>query len=165
MKQDSKPDKYKTAVKFNRKAKKKAYGAYQRKIKSKLNRMPCSDGAFCKLAEEIGGLEPSRSEAAPSAQDLADHFADKLTNGKDIEADEYTPKDSLKVPLCSFRIRFKKVRGVLRKMDPNKSANGVAPRMMSSPQVCVVCLNTSSRKRNTCCVGRQGEFLLPTSEV
>ena len=69
MTQDSKPDKYKTAVKFNRKAQKKAYGAYQRKIKSKLNRMPCSDGAFWKLAKEIGGLEPSRSEAAPSAQD------------------------------------------------------------------------------------------------
>ena len=76
--------------------------------------MPCRDGAFWKLAKEIGGLEPSGSEAAPSAQDLADHFTDKMTNGKDVEADEYTPKDSLKVPLCSFRIRFKEVRKVLR---------------------------------------------------
>ena len=121
---------YSRAVKFSRKVQKKAYGAYQRKVKSKLNMMDSGDGNFWSVAKEIGGLEGSKGQAAPDADDLADHFAEKMSNGKDVEAGDYEPKSPLQIPLSSFKVRFKTVEKVLEKMimNPNKSANGIPPR-------------------------------------
>ena len=121
------PSRFHSAVKFNRKIQKEAYGSYQKKIKKKLASMSSSDGNFWQLAKEIGGLEPTRSDSAPSAQKLAEHFAEKMSNGKDDIPDEYIPKDGLKIPLLSFRIRYKTVLKALQNADPSKSTNGIAP--------------------------------------
>ena len=121
------PEGYNQATKYNRKIQKKAYSAYQQKIKRKLNNLPSSDRNFWQMAKEIAGLEAPRSEAAPSPEELAVHFAEKMSNGKGIEADAYVAKDGLKIPLSSFKIRFKTVLKVLQNMNPNKSANGVPP--------------------------------------
>ena len=122
------PLKYQAAVKFNRKIQKKAYKAHQKRIKCKLNNLSSSDTNFWQLAKEIGGLAANRSQAAPSAQELADHFALKMSNGKDFDEVEYTPPDEFKIPLSGFKIRYKDVLKMLQKMNPSKSANGVPPR-------------------------------------
>ena len=72
------PLKYQAAVKFNRKIQKKAYKAHQKRIKYQLNNLSSSDTNFWQLAKEIGGLATDRSQAAPSAQKPADHFALKI---------------------------------------------------------------------------------------
>ena len=121
------PVKYKAALSFNRKIQRKAYGAYQRKIKLKLNSMSTADSGFWQLAKEIGGLEASRAQAAPSPQDLADHFAEKMSNGRDIEDNDFIPKSDFKIRLTSFKVRFKVVKKILKTLDVKKSANGIPP--------------------------------------
>ena len=110
-------NKFDSAVKFNRKIQKKAYGSYQKKIKKKLASMSSGDSNFWQLAKEIGGLERTRSESAPSAQKLAEHFAEKMSNGKDDTPDTYIPKNGLKVPLLGFKIRYKNVLKALQNVD------------------------------------------------
>ena len=81
------------------------------------------------MTKEIGGLNSERGSAGPSVDELATHFAEKMSNGKDEPEDEYfIPKDSRKVQLSNFKIRLKTVKKVLSSMDPNKSANGIPPR-------------------------------------
>ena len=90
--------------------------------------MSNGDGAFWKLAKEIGGLEADRAQSAPCAEVLAEHFAEKMTSGKGVEDRGFTPKNPFKIKFTSFKVRFKKVLKTLKSIDPNKSANGVAPR-------------------------------------
>ena len=71
-----------------------------------------------------------RSDAAPSADDLADHFAAKMSNGKDNDDDGFKPNDNYCVPLSSFRILFKSVLKSLKHLDPSKSANGLGNRFL-----------------------------------
>ena len=87
------PEEYHRAVKFSRKVQKRAYGIYQKQVKSKLNNMSNSDGAFWKLAKEIGGIEADRAQSAPSAEVLAEHFADKMSNGKGVKDVGFIPKN------------------------------------------------------------------------
>ena len=130
MVQDLKPEEYSKAVTFARKIQRKAYSRYQKEIKSKLSGMSNADidGAFWKLAKEIGGLEADRAQSAPCAEMLAEHFAEKMTSGKGVEDSEFTPKTPFKIKFTSFKVRFKKVLKVLKSVDPSKSANGIAPR-------------------------------------
>ena len=46
-----------------------------------------------------GGLNQERSAAAPSVDDLAIYFADKMSNGKHVTCDEFTSKLDSKAPL------------------------------------------------------------------
>ena len=52
-----------------------------------------------------------------------------MSNAKDVQESEYIPADPLRVPLSSWRIRFKKVLRTLQQLDVNKSANGVPAKM------------------------------------
>jgi hypothetical protein len=160
---------YSRAVKFSRKVQKKAYGAYQRKIKSKLNTMSTGDGNFWSMVKEMGGLESSKGQATPSAEDLADHFAEKMSNGKDVEDDDYVPKRALPIPLSSFEVCFKTVEKVLKEwtrrnlpmechLGSGRNATSYLLRAFSSSS------NISSRKLNGCLVGRLGGSLLLTKE-
>ena len=91
--------------------------------------MSSSDRNFWRLTKEIRGLDTQRGTGATSADDLAAHFSEKMSNGKDeSEDDYYIPKDSRKVSLSNFKIRLKTVKKVLSSMDPNKSANDIPPR-------------------------------------
>ena len=82
------------------------------------------------MVKGIGGLDSARSIAAPSAIDITDYFADKMTSGKDREDDGFQPNNRSQVPLSSFKIRLKDIRKSLRSLDPSKSANGVGPRFL-----------------------------------
>ena len=64
------------------------------------------DKAFWKITKEIGGISAARSRAAPSAEALAVHFAQKMTNGKDDEDTNFVPVDSFSIPLKRFKIRY-----------------------------------------------------------
>jgi hypothetical protein len=99
-------------------------GTYPREAKLK-----CSDREFWTLTKEIGGIARSNASAAPSAEAICEHFADKMSNAKDVQESEYIPADPLRVPLSSWRIRFKKVLRTLQQLDVNKSANGVPAKM------------------------------------
>ena len=127
---NSHPLRYQAAIKFNRMIQKKAFKAHQERIKVKLTNMSSSDTNFWQLAKEIGGLVTERSQAAPSAQIMADHFADRMSNGKGIVEVEYTPPDGHRIPMMGFKIRYRDILRMLRNMNPNKSANGVPPRLL-----------------------------------
>ena len=139
---DESPDRYLRAVQWNKSVQRKAFHKYNLRLKSKLDKMSNSDRNFWSLVKDIGGLDSSRSNAAPDKYDLACHFADKMTSGKD-EADlSLAPNSPSLIPLSSFKIRFKSVSRTLRKLDPSKSANGVGPRFLKecadalAPLVC-----------------------------
>ena len=132
------------------------------------------------LAKEIGGLSTGRSQASPSAQDLADHFADKMSNGKNmVEAkytpldsfkipfSKYTPPDSFKIPFLGLKIRFHDVLHMLKKVDP-KSLQMVFHLAFGKPML--ICLHQArphytvmvSKKSNIPQVGKCAESLHPT---
>ena len=129
MQRISKPDEYKDALKRARGVQKRAYHAHQTKIKMRLANSGNDDSDFWHLCKEIAGLDCEKGAAVPDVQDCADHFANKMSNGKEIEYDEdFKPEDDFKVRISSFKIRRKNVLVALKKMDPKKSANGISPR-------------------------------------
>ena len=123
-----KPVRYNAAVNFCRTVQNRAFAQYQKDLSTQLKSMDKSDKSFWQLARDIGGIESSKSSAAPSAEDLAVHFANKMSNGKDEEDFDFVPKDTTSIPLCNFKIRHKRVKQVLKKIDVSKSANGISPR-------------------------------------
>ena len=118
-------ERHHAAVKRCRLAQRRAFATHNRKLKSRLAKLRCSDREFWTLTKEIGGIARSNASAAPSAEALAEHFADKISNAKGVQESEYIPADPLRAPLSSWRIRFKKVLRTLQQLDANKSANGV----------------------------------------
>jgi hypothetical protein len=119
------PERFIKASKLSTKVQRMAFKEYNGKIKKRLDEMSTSDKNFWSIIKELSGLDSSRSDAAPSVDDLADHFAAKMSNGKGDDDDGYTPNDNYCVPLSSFKIRFKSVRKSLRRLDPSKSTNGL----------------------------------------
>ena len=61
---------------------------------------------------------------------MAEHFADKMTSGKDCPDGDFEPNDNTSVPLTGFKIRQKSVLRSLKKPDPDKFAAGVGPRFL-----------------------------------
>ena len=43
------------------------------------------------LTKEVGGIAPARAAAAPSAEALVEHFADKMSNAKGEQEEEEEP--------------------------------------------------------------------------
>ena len=74
-------------------------------------------------------MSTSKSNSVPSPEALADHFATKMSNGRN-EDDDFTPNDDSCIPLSTFKIRRKTVLKSLKKLDPNKSINGFGPRFL-----------------------------------
>ena len=69
-----------------------------------------------------------KSGAAPDKEELAEHFATKMSNGAEDSADHYKPKDNRRVnrrTLLNFKIQFKRVRRCLERIDSSKASNGV----------------------------------------
>ena len=94
--------------------------------------MSNADRNFWALIKDLSGLSTSaaRSSSTPSVKAIADHFAHKMSNGKDEEDDDFTPNDDTYIPLSSFKIRHKSVLKSLKKLDPSKSTNGFGPRFL-----------------------------------
>ena len=103
---------------------------YNKKLKKKIENMGSSDRQFWSLIKDISGLDSTRSSSAPSAEDLVDHFAEKMKSGKDDIDNDFSPMHDSSDPLINFKIRFKRVLKCLRSLDPSKSANGVGPRVL-----------------------------------
>ena len=92
--------------------------------------MGISDRNFWDTVKEIGGLEKSRSSAAPGAEDLAEHFAKKMTSGKDRVDDGFSAAGMACHPIREFKIRYENVLKPLRNLDPSKSSNGTGPHFL-----------------------------------
>ena len=82
------PEKYAAAVKRCRLTQRRAFATYNRKLKSRLAKLKCSDREFWTLTKEIGGIARSNASAAPSAEAICEHFADKMSNAKDVQESE-----------------------------------------------------------------------------
>jgi len=134
------PDRYIKATYNAKTIQRKAFKAYNLKIKKQLAEMSNADRNFWSLIKDLSGLSAARSSSTPSVEALADHFAQKMSNGKDEEDDDFTPNDDAYMPLSSFKIRHKSVLKSLKKLDPNKSANGFGPRFLKE---CAVALAPS----------------------
>ena len=94
-------ERYHAAVKRCRLTQRRAFATYNRKLKSRLAKLRCNDREFWTLTKEIGGIARSNASAAPSAEALAEHFADKMSNAKGMQESEYMPADPLRAPLSS----------------------------------------------------------------
>ena len=99
-------------------------------MKKRLDEMSTSDSNFRSLIKELSGLSSSKSNSARSVEDLATHFAEKMSNGKDDEDTNFTLNNDARCSLSSFKISRKKVKKPLKKLDPSKSVNGLGPRFL-----------------------------------
>ena len=100
-----KPNRYYAAVKHCRTVQNRALAIYQNELREKLQGMHKCDKSFWMLAKEIGGIESQSPDA------LAEHFATKMSNGKDVEFDyDFEPQDSKCIPISSWKIRRKQVK-------------------------------------------------------
>ena len=89
-----------------------------------------SDKAFWSLAKDIGGVTQERSASCPSVDELADHFAEKMSNGKGCSAMSGSVSAHAPIAFDSWKVRYKLVLKTLRLLDPSKSTNGVGPRFL-----------------------------------
>ena len=127
---DEFPDRYISATRNAKIIQRKAFKAYNVKLKARLDGMSTADRNFWSLIKELSGLSGSKSNAAPDAEALADHFAQKMSNGKDEEDNDFIPNSNHSIPLSAFRIQRKTVLNSLKKLDPNKSTNGFGNRFL-----------------------------------
>ena len=95
-------------------------------LRVQLQGMDKSEKSFWRLTKDIGGIDSSRSAAAPNAQDSVTHVAKKMSNDKDVEDDDFVPRDLTSMPISSWKIRLKRVKKVLQSIDASKSANGIS---------------------------------------
>jgi hypothetical protein len=101
--------KYLMAARICRKVQKKAYACFQKKLKQKIGSMGSSDKNFWSLAKDISGLSQERHASCPSVDAIADHFAEKMSNGRGVEAASGSVSRHKPVPLRCWRVRFKQV--------------------------------------------------------
>ena len=105
MEAHSHPTRLVAATKRCRITQRRAFAAYSRTLKTRLSKMKCSDRQFWNLTKKIGGIAKKNAAAAPSAEALVEHFADKMGNAKGEQEAEYIPADPMRVPLVSWKIR------------------------------------------------------------
>ena len=89
--------------------------------------MEKSDKSFWELSKQISGLQQTRNKAAPSADDLVDHFASKMSNAAEVFDNDWTPPERWKnkAKLSSFKIHHRDVLKQLKSLNTNKSINGI----------------------------------------
>ena len=124
------PEKYIGATYLCKQTQRRAFKEYNVKMKKRLDEMNTSDSNFWSLIKELSGLSSPKSNSAPSVEDLATHFAEKMSNGKDDEDTNFTLNNDARCSLSSFKISRKKVKKSLKKLDPSKSVNGLGPRFL-----------------------------------
>jgi hypothetical protein len=76
-------------------------------------------------------LSRARNTVAPAPDDLVNHFAKKMSNGRDdFDEGEWSPRDPKRVTLRSFHVRFATVLSTLQGLNLSKSVNGFHPRLL-----------------------------------
>ena len=123
-------ERYVRATSDSKSIQRMAFKSYNLKIKKKLSMMSTADSDFWSLIKDLTGLNNAKSSSAPSVEALAGHFADKMTNGKDVEDADFTPNNDHYIPLSNFRIRRRDVLRSLKKLDVSKSSDGFGNRFL-----------------------------------
>ena len=129
-KRDEHPDRYEKACKLCKKTQRAAFKAYNVKIKKRLSEMSTADQNFWTLIKELTGLSSNKSSSAPSVDALADHFAEKMSNGKGEEDDNFVPNNTDYFPISSFKVSRKIVLKSLKRLNVSKSTNGFGNRFL-----------------------------------
>ena len=126
------PARYHNIKKHCTEIQRKAFADYNKKLSARLRTMEKSDKTFWDLTKEISGLQQPRHKAAPSADDLVDHFASKMPNGAEVYDNDWTPPEHWrgKAKLSSFKVHHRDVLKCLQSLDINKSINGIPNVMM-----------------------------------
>ena len=104
-----------------------AFREYNLDLKEKLGKMEKSDKRFRELTKQISGLQTARAKSAPSAEELAKHFVDKMSNGAEVYDNDWVPSENWrkkKTTMSSFRIRLEDVLKSLKTLEPSKRMNG-----------------------------------------
>lgn len=115
-----KPVRYNAATNHCRTVRNRAFAMYQKELSMRLESIKKCDKKFWQLTKEIGGIGASRPGVAPSAEAPVEHFATKMSNGKDQEDTSFESKGSNAIPLCAWKIRRKRVKKVLSSIDASK---------------------------------------------
>ena len=82
---------------------------YNENLKERLDNMERSDKAFWQLTKEIAGQSRSANKAAPSPDELANHFAEKMSNAKDAKGSNWRPRDGETTTFNHFKVNLAKV--------------------------------------------------------
>ena len=106
-----------------------AYKRHRRTLAKRL-RENKGDADWWHTVKLHAGASTSRTAAAPNAESLADFFAEKLS--LDGQEEDTVPDFDVPNPgdLNTFRITLKKVTHILKSLNPNKSVNGISPRVL-----------------------------------
>ena len=100
-----------------------AYATYRKKLTAKLSSDCTKSSNWWKIVQTHSGTSKSRSSAAPSCGELADHFGRALTlDDADGEPPDFEPVDAQ--TFKSFRIKESRVKQVFDSLHPSKSVNG-----------------------------------------
>jgi hypothetical protein len=121
------PAAYKAAQTRCKKTQRRAFAQYNQRLTKQLEDMEKSDKSFWELSKQISGLQQTRNKAAPSADDLVDHFASKMSNAAEVFDNDWSPPERWKnkAKLSSFKIHHRDVLKQLKSLNTNKSINGI----------------------------------------
>ena len=122
--------KYKNAAKRCKRNQRRAKKIYNVLVKDKLSKMQKSEKSFWELTKELSGQPRASNKAAPDVDELVDHFANKMSNGADVEDNSWKPVDGKTKRLVSFKINFQAILKSLKKLDVNKSIESIANHLL-----------------------------------
>ena len=105
----------------------RAFASYNARLFEELKEMDKSDKGFWELTKRVSGLQQTRHKAAPDAEALADHFAQKMSNATNEFDNNWTHFTHWKgnAKRSCFKIGHEKVFKQLKSVDVHKSMNGI----------------------------------------
>ena len=121
------PAVYKAVRQRCKKTQRHAFAEYNKRLSEQLDVMEKSDKQFWDLTKRISGLQQSRNKTAPSADDLVDHFASKMSNAAEEFDNDWTPPEHWngKTKLSGFKIHHTDMLKQLKSLNTDKSINGM----------------------------------------
>jgi hypothetical protein len=142
------PGKYKTAKRSSKRAEARAFKCYQAAVRVKLGESTGSPRDFWTLTKQVAGLRRECSTAAPSVEELANHFAEKMTIDPELdEMDFEAPDVEGKMKIRKWKVSRERVLLVLKGLNENKAVNGVSPRYLRQCAEAIVDAEHSLYKR------------------
>ena len=121
------PARYKNASRRCKRVQRRAFATYNLRLKTNLSEMEKSDRKFWDLTKQIARLQANRSKSAPSAEALAQHFAEKMSSGAEVHDNDWVPPEKWtgRSKISSFKFSCKTVLKALQSADTSKSMNGI----------------------------------------
>ena len=144
----SAPARYSISKRSCKRAEAAAYKAYQLKVKIKLADSSTSSRDFWSLTKNVAELNPTRSVAAPSVDDLAEHFVCKMLIDPALGAKEYVaPEVEVKMKVLKWKVSRDRVFKVLSTLNVHKAVNGISPRFLKECAPVIADAETSLHRR------------------